>query len=91
MYGFKLFDRLRNEKPDFMDRIKVIDGNLGEPSMGITTADREWLIENVNFIFHCAATIKFNEPIEIATKINVQGTENMLELAAQLKYLKVID
>lgn len=74
-----------------MDYIKVIEGNLEEPSMGITTTDREWLIENVNFVFHCAATIKFNEPLEVATKINVQGTENILELAALMKNLKVIN
>lgn len=47
------------------------------------------MIENVNFVFHCAATIKFNEPLEFATKINVQGTENVLALAKEMKNLKV--
>lgn len=91
MYFLKLFDRLRSEKPDFIDHIKVIEGNLEESSLDLTPLDREWLIENVNFVFHCAATIKFNEPLEIATKINVRGTENILELATQMKNLKVID
>lgn len=72
-----------------MNHIKVIDGNLEESSMGLLPIDRDWIVENVNLIFHCAATIKFNEPIEVATKINVQGTENLLELAAQMKNLKV--
>lgn len=89
MCFLKLFDRLRDEKPDFMNHIKVIDGNLEDSSMGLVPIDRDWLVENVNFIFHCAATIKFNEPIEVAAKINVHGTEHVLELATQMKNLKV--
>lgn len=72
-----------------MNYIKVIDGNLQEPSICFEATDRNWMIENVNFVFHCAATVKFNEPLEIATKINIEGTENLLGLAAQLKHLKV--
>lgn len=89
MYAFKIFDRLRENKPDFMNHIKVIDGNLEESSMGLASTDRNWIKENVNFIFHCAATVKFNEPLEMATKINIQGTENLLELATEMKNLKV--
>lgn len=87
---FQLFDRIRNEKPDFTNFIKVIEGNLEEPSMGLSLDDRDWMIENVNFVFHCAATIKFNEPLELASKINIHGTENMMALASKMKNLKVI-
>lgn len=45
----------------------------------------------MNFVFHSAATVKFNETIDIATKLNIQGTENVLELAAKMNYLKVIE
>lgn len=72
-----------------MNCIKGIEGNIDEITMGLSSADREWMIENVNFIFHCAATIKFNEPIAVATKINVIGTENVLTLASHMKNLKV--
>jgi len=72
-----------------MDNIKVIDGNIEEESLGLSTSDRNWILENVNFVFHCAATIKFNEALELATKINIQGTNNLLTLAAQMKNLKV--
>ncbi|XP_026819369.1 LOW QUALITY PROTEIN: fatty acyl-CoA reductase wat-like [Rhopalosiphum maidis] len=82
------FDRLRFEKPDFITKIKIIDGNLEEPSLGFSTGDRDWLIKNVNFVFHCAATVRFNETLQIATKINIQGTENILELATKMTNLK---
>jgi len=57
--------------------------------MGLTTADRDWIVENVNFVFHCAATIRFNETLESASKINIQGTEKLLSLATQIENLKV--
>jgi len=72
-----------------MNNIKVIDGNIEEESLGLSTADRNWIVENVNFVFHCAATIKFNEALELAAKINIQGTDNLLTLAAQMRNLKV--
>uniref|UniRef100_A0A2H8TLX3 Fatty acyl-CoA reductase n=1 Tax=Melanaphis sacchari TaxID=742174 RepID=A0A2H8TLX3_9HEMI len=88
IYKQTLFDRLRHEKPNFIKSIKIIEGNLEETSMGLSLNDLEWIIENVNFVFHCAATIKFNEHLELATKINIQGTEHLLELATKMKNLK---
>jgi len=58
--------------------------------MGSSLNDLDWMIENVNFVFHCAATIKFNEPLELASRINIQGTENLLALASKMKNLKVL-
>jgi len=87
--GFKVFDRLRGEKPDFMNTIKIIEGDLENSSMSLSSTDRDWMLENVNFVFHCAATVKFNEPLDLATKINIQGTENLLTLATEMKNLKV--
>lgn len=72
-----------------MNSIKIIAGDISQTSMGLSKVDREWLVENVNFVFHCAATIRFNESLSLATKINIQGTENMLELAKEMKNLKV--
>ncbi|VVC34007.1 Male sterility, NAD-binding,NAD(P)-binding domain [Cinara cedri] len=88
MYNQVVFDRLRKRKPDFMNYIKVINGNIEEQSLGLSLTDRNWLIQNVNFVFHCAATVKFNEPLDLATKINVLGTTNILALAAEMKHLK---
>ncbi|XP_050436156.1 fatty acyl-CoA reductase 1-like isoform X5 [Adelges cooleyi] len=88
MYEEKIFDRLRKERPDFTNYIKVIDGDLTSPSLSLSTVNHEWLLKNVNFIFHCAATVKFNEPIKNATKTNIEGSENLIDIALQMKALK---
>ncbi|XP_060876847.1 fatty acyl-CoA reductase wat-like isoform X1 [Metopolophium dirhodum] len=88
IYQQTLFDRIRHEKPDFIKSIKIIEGNLEESSLGLSLDDHDWMIENVNFVFHCAATVKFNETLELASKINIQGTEHLLALASKMKNLK---
>ncbi|XP_060850791.1 fatty acyl-CoA reductase wat-like [Rhopalosiphum padi] len=88
IYNQSMFDCLRIEKPDFVTKIKIIEGDLEQPSLGLSSDNREWLIENVNFVFHCAATIKFNETLHTATKINIQGTDNILDLATTMRNLK---
>lgn len=85
----KLFDRLRREKPNFRSFVKIVDGDLDNLPMSLSSTDRDWMIRNVNFIFHCAATVKFNEPLEIAMKVNTLGTANLLKLAKEMKNLKV--
>lgn len=47
------------------------------------------IINDVNIIFHCAANIKFNDPIKNAVNINVTGTLRVLQLAAKVKHLEV--
>jgi len=64
---------------------------MDDQSLGISIDDCDWLIKNVNFVFHCAATVRFDETIYMATKLNIQGTENVLALAAKMNHLKVIE
>ena len=40
------------------------------------------LRKNVDEIFHCAASTKFNLPLTEIRKINVNGTKNILDLAS---------
>lgn len=40
-------------------------------------------------MFHCAATIKFDENLKLAIDINVHGTKDVIELGKELKQLKV--
>jgi hypothetical protein len=35
-----------------------------EPNMGISKEDELKLIENVNIVFHSAATVRFDEPLK---------------------------
>jgi fatty acyl-CoA reductase len=59
------------------------------PGMGLSSSDRRLLTEDVSLVFHGAATVSFDEKLRLAVTINVLGTQNVLELAKDMKKLKV--
>ena len=46
--------------------------------LGLSVEDERELIENVNFIMNCAASIDFNARLDDAININIKGTMKML-------------
>lgn len=59
------------------------------PDLGISHEDRNLIINNVSIIYHCAATIRFDEALKTALLLNTRGTKLMLELAKECKHLEV--
>ncbi|XP_034827517.1 fatty acyl-CoA reductase wat-like [Maniola hyperantus] len=77
----QLYDKLRKVLPDFMEKIVVIEGDVGQKDLGISEEDRAKITKEVEFILHGAATVRFDEAIKTAVEINVRGTRDMLHLA----------
>ena len=83
-----VFDNLRGPEPNMLDKLIAIEGDLMiSPCAGISDENIKILKENVNFVFHCAASVKFDDPLMTAIKINTISTRNMLELAGKLNNL----
>ncbi|XP_041971169.1 fatty acyl-CoA reductase wat-like isoform X2 [Aricia agestis] len=76
-----LYDRLRKERPDFLDQIGLVEGDIGELNVGLSEESRAKLANEVDIIFHGAATVRFDEALPIAVNINVRGAREMLLLA----------
>lgn len=53
--------------------------------------DADFLMRNVNIVFHSAATVTFNNPIKDAINVNVLGTKRVLDLFQNAKQLKVFE
>lgn len=41
-------------------------------------------------VYHAAATVKFNEPLEIAVLFNVKGTKHLIQFAKQCTKLEAL-
>jgi fatty acyl-CoA reductase len=54
---------VREEQPDFIDRIVPITGDILSPQLGISAEDEAKLISEVSIVFHSAATVKFDEAL----------------------------
>lgn len=85
---FKIFDRLKAERK-FKHRLIAIAGDCALPGLGLNDDERQILISKVNIIFHCAATVRFDENLKSAFRINISATEDILKLAKQMENLKV--
>ncbi|XP_005180105.1 fatty acyl-CoA reductase wat [Musca domestica] len=83
-----LFEKLHELRPNPMKYIKTIEGDCTLPKLGISAEDRKELIDEVNVVMHCAATVRFNEPLSNATQINVAATQDLLDMAKEMKNLK---
>ncbi|CAG4949732.1 unnamed protein product [Parnassius apollo] len=85
-----VFDSLHKHRPEFVNNVLALEGNVSKIRLGLNSTDWNTLAEQVNFIFHAAATVNFDEPIKIATLTNVRGTREILQLAKSCKNLRSI-
>ncbi|CAH0548830.1 unnamed protein product [Brassicogethes aeneus] len=85
----QLFDRVKKEKgEDIIKKVVAIPGDVSQPELGISSENRELLQKEVEYIFHMAATIRFDEQLKKAVLLNTRGTKLMLELAKGCKKLQ---
>lgn len=85
----QLFKRLKTEAPWFRAKVSAMEGDCSLPGVGLSSEDRQTIIDKVDIVMHGAATVRFDEKIRLAVSINVLGTREMLKLAREIKHLKV--
>jgi thioester reductase-like protein len=61
------------------DRIELIEGDIGDRSLGLQDADYERLAHQADTVHHLAAIYDLAVPLEIAQRVNVDGTGNVLD------------
>lgn len=90
-YFFQLFDTVKEKRglTDILSHCAVISGDCTLPDLGISVQDRKILSDNISIIYHCAATIRFDEALKTAVLLNTRGTKLMLELAENCSKLEV--
>ncbi|POM78346.1 Fatty acyl-CoA reductase [Phytophthora palmivora] len=78
----RVFDRLRSERPnDFeafaREKLHAIAGDITTPGLGLSAEDATLLRSCVQISIHSAATVQFNEPLEVAVEMNCLGALNI--------------
>ncbi|KAJ8954243.1 hypothetical protein NQ318_005839 [Aromia moschata] len=89
IFNNMLFKPLTEQKPDAKNKCVAIQGDVSEIDLGISPQDRKTLTDEVDFIFHCAATTRFDHTLKDAIIMNARGTKLMLDLAEECKHLKL--
>lgn len=66
-----------------------IEGDICKDGLALKAADRERLVNELNIIINCAASINFTERLCDAIQVNYYGALRMMELAKECKHLDV--
>ncbi|CAH2056126.1 unnamed protein product, partial [Iphiclides podalirius] len=91
IFSSPCFDRLRKERPGvFESKVFVISGDASEVGLGLSEEDRALIVNRVNVIFHVAASVRFDDPLEVAARLNLRGTKEIVELAKDVRYLEAL-
>ena len=69
-------------KVDGARRVRVVDGDVLNMHLGLSSDEYKVLTNNVTHVFHAASISFIGTPEPIARRVNVDGTCNMLEFAA---------
>nr|XP_019541935.2 fatty acyl-CoA reductase wat-like [Aedes albopictus] len=84
-----LFNKLREERPESFKKIVPINGDCSQLRLGLEDASIRRMA-NVQFVFHAAASVRFDDPLSKALLLNTRGTHEVLLWAKTLYNLKAI-
>ena len=69
-------------------KIIALEGDVIKHDLGISIKDRKSIVDNVSVVFHCAASIRFDEPLKKSIDNNVLSTKHVIDLCKQLKQIE---
>jgi thioester reductase-like protein len=69
-------------------RVEVLEGDISKRRLGLPSHDWGRLAAEVRHVFHLAAVYDLGVPLELAQRVNVDGTGNVLELCAACERLE---
>ena len=79
------FDALKSRWGRRARRVIPIKGDLGEPNLGVSAADRKRLKGKIQHLFHLAAIYDLKAGDQEQEEANVVGTDHALQFAASVK------
>ncbi|XP_065574521.1 putative fatty acyl-CoA reductase CG5065 isoform X2 [Artemia franciscana] len=85
-----IFDNLRKAHPEVFTKLIPISGDMLLPGLGISKSDVRILAENVSVVFHSAATVRFDEPLQQAVEMNLKGTKKLIDLCKQMSKIDAL-
>ncbi|XP_030856595.2 fatty acyl-CoA reductase 2 isoform X1 [Gorilla gorilla gorilla] len=84
----KLFEKVKEVCPNVHEKIRAIYADLNQNDFAISKEDMQELLSCTNIIFHCAATVRFDDTLRHAVQLNVTATQQLLLMASQMPKLE---
>lgn len=71
-----------------VDEFKIVEGDISVPGLAMNAADLELVQQQTTRVFHLAAVYDLAVPQDIALRVNVGGTRNVVALARTIPGLR---
>jgi len=84
-----IFDAAK-EANQVAGRVVGVSGDITLPGLGLSPEDERTLVSEVGVVFHSAATIRFDEKMTEAVKLNVIAVESIMNLARKMRKLEAL-
>jgi fatty acyl-CoA reductase len=84
----QIFDWLRKERPEALNKLVPVCGDITLHELGISQADQKILADSVSIVFHSAATVKFDEALKLSVGMNIMGTKRIVQLCHKMVKLE---
>lgn len=85
--GLPLFDRIVRNRPELLDKLVPVFGDISKVNLGLSEESLAQVIGETNIIFHMAATVNFEAPLKTAVEMNVRGVQYVIEVAKKMPKL----
>lgn len=82
------FERLKRADPTFIEKVSYLSGDCCLPNLGLSDSELNTFKSEVDCIFHCAATVRFDEKLKTAAYINIRAVRDLLRISRDMKQLK---
>lgn len=84
--GSRAFDRLRARHGEGFeklcaDKIHVVDGDLTRARFGLSESEYKALADRIDLVVNSAATVTFDEQVDLAVELNTLGPKRLLDFA----------
>lgn len=89
MFSGVVFHKIKKIDPSYLDRIKIVEGDLGALELGIKEEVIQDIHDNVDLVIHAAADVRFDEKLTKLLVHNLRGTRELLKICEGIKKLEV--
>lgn len=82
-----MFSTVSNDR---LLKVSSVESDIEQPGLGLSSENRELLLTSqVSVVFHIAATVRFQEPLNVAVNMNTLPVLAILQLCEKMPQIKV--
>ncbi|HET6978310.1 MAG TPA: SDR family oxidoreductase [Pyrinomonadaceae bacterium] len=86
--AYEEIDRIASLAGRSIADFQIVEGDIAEPQLALSGPELELIRQQTTRVFHLAAVYDLAVPEDVAMRVNVGGTRNVVELARSLPHLK---